>query len=148
MTTLTLSRHLSAPPQAVYDHVTRPARWHTWHPASLGAEAHAEHSLSAGQRFEEDVRSAGFKRHLRWQVLESQPGQLWAARGEMADGTVVHLRYEFAGEGSGTRFTRTLDYRVGPTLLRWINDLLLWRRVAAESTRALDNLAAHFEKHP
>ena len=145
MTTLTLDILIPAPPAAVYDYVTRPARWHEWHPASLGAEAHAMESLAVGVSFEEDIRSSGFKRHLRWQVEESLAGQRWAASAVMDDGSRVQLRYEFSGETGGTRFTRTLDYQVKPPVLRWLNDLIFWRRVRSESLRALENLRLHFE---
>lgn len=145
MTTLKLDTLIRAAPAAVYDYVTRPARWHEWHPASLGAEAHAMESLGAGARFEEDIRSSGFKRHLRWQVAESQPGQRWTASAVMDDGSRVQLLYELSDESGATRFTRTLDYQVKPPVLRWLNDLIFWRRVRAESLRALENLRQHFE---
>lgn len=144
MTRIRLELTIAAEPQALYDYVTRPARWHEWHPASLGAEAHASESLAAGARFEEDIVSSGFKRRLRWHVLDSHPGARWEARASMADGSSVHLVYEFAADGGGTRFTRTLDYHVKPVLLRLLNDLLLWRRVRAESRLAMTNLAARW----
>lgn len=144
MTTLQLSQHIPAAPSAVYDYVTRPARWKQWHPASLGAQDHADHSLAAGATFEEDIRSAGFTRHLRWQVKDSQPGKRWEAHAVMTDGSTVQLLYEFATDGAGTRFTRTLNYSIKPRLLRAINDLLMWRKVRRESTKALANLAKKF----
>jgi len=144
MTTIQLSQHITAAPAAVYDYVTRPARWKQWHPASLGAQTHADASLSQGARFEEDIRSAGFTRHLRWQVLDSQPAKRWEAQALMNDGSSVHLLYEFAADGDGTRFTRTLHYAIKPLLLRWANDLLMWRKVRRESGTAMANLARKF----
>jgi uncharacterized protein YndB with AHSA1/START domain len=144
MTMIRLEQYLPAPPGVVYDYVTRPARWKEWHPSSLRADAHALESLPAGARFEEDVRSAGFTRHLRWTVEQAEPGQRWAARAGMDDGSHLRLLYELAPEGSGTRFTRTLDYHLRPWWLRLANDLLMWRRVQAESRHALARLAAHF----
>jgi|CXWL01.1.fsa_nt_gi hypothetical protein len=142
MTHIRLEATFAVAPHALYDYVTRPARWHEWHPASLGAEEHALESLSAGARFEEDIVSSGFRRRLRWQVVDSRPGARWEAHATMGDGSGVRLLYEFVADGSGTRFTRTLDYEVKPVLLRLLNDLLLWRRVRAESRRAMANLAA------
>jgi uncharacterized protein YndB with AHSA1/START domain len=144
MTTLRLAIHIPAPPAQVYDYVTRPARWKQWHPSSLGADAHADASLPAGATFEEDIRSAGFTRHLRWQVLDSQPARRWEASAVMGDGSTVRLLYEFAADGDGTAFTRTLDYEIRPALLRALNDLVMWRKVRRESGRALANLAARF----
>lgn len=144
MTVIRLERHIAAPPLAVYDLVTRPARWHEWHPSSLRADAHAMESLAAGARFEEDIRSSGFTRHLRWTVLESVPSQRWCAEAVMDDGSQVRLLYELSADGTGTRFVRTLDYHLAPPLLRLFNNLLMWRRVRRESNRALDNLVARF----
>lgn len=144
MTTVQLSARLAAPPAQVYDYVTRPARWKEWHPASLGTPGQGDASLAAGAAFEEDIRAAGIRRHLRWQVLDSQPGVRWAARAVMGDGSTVHLLYEFSAAGDGTQFTRTLDYRIKPLLLRLANDWILWRRVRRESGRALANLARRF----
>ena len=144
MTIIRLEQFIAAPPLAVYDYVTRPARWKEWHPSSLRADEHALESLPAGASFEEDIRSAGFVRHLRWRVLEGMPAQRWAANAVMDDGSRVSLLYEFAEQAEGTRFVRTLDYTLRPPLLRWFNDLVMWRRVRRESLRALANLAARF----
>ncbi|MDP2226525.1 MAG: SRPBCC family protein [Moraxellaceae bacterium] len=146
MTVIVLSAAMSAPPAAVYDYVTRPARWKEWHPASLGAHDIADESLVAGRRFEEDVRSAGFVRHLTWLVEESRPGERWRASAYMADGSTVRLTYEFAPVAGGTQFTRTLEYVIRPRLLRLANNLFMWKKVQAESGRALANLAAHFAR--
>lgn len=142
MTVITLTADIAATPQQVYDYVTRPVRWKEWHPASQGVKDVEDESLVAGRRFEEDVLSAGRYRHLTWLVEESRPGQRWRASAYMADGSTVRLTYEMAAAGTGTRFTRTLEYTLRPLLLRWLNDLFLWKRVRAESETALANLCA------
>ncbi|MFP5430621.1 MAG: SRPBCC family protein [Gammaproteobacteria bacterium] len=142
MTVITLSAEIALPPGQVYDYVTRPVRWKEWHPASQAVTEVGDESLVAGRRFEEDVLSAGRQRHLTWLVEESRPGQHWRASAYMADGSTVRLTYEMVAHGSGTRFTRTLEYRLRPALLRWLNDLFLWKRVRAESEKALANLCA------
>jgi uncharacterized protein YndB with AHSA1/START domain len=144
MTTIQLSEHISASPAAVYDYVTRPAKWKEWHPASLGTPGHGDQSLAAGAQFEEDIRSAGFTRHLRWRVLVGQHAKRWEAAAVMNDGSTVRLLYEFAAAGRGTRFSRTLTYEIKPRLLRIANDWLMWRKVQLESRRALANLARKF----
>ncbi|MFA5940414.1 MAG: SRPBCC family protein [Sinimarinibacterium sp.] len=144
MTVIRLERQIPAAPAAVYDLVTRPARWKEWHPSSLRADAHAMESLPAGTQFEEDIRSAGFVRHLRWRVMEGVPATRWSAHAVMNDGSRVSLLYELSAAPEGTRFVRTLDYRLQPWLLRRLNDLFMWRRVQRESNRALDNLVLMF----
>lgn len=144
MTQLCQSIDIPAPPAAVYDYVTRPVRWKEWHHSSLAVQEVGDESLVAGRRFEEDVLAAGRRRHLAWMVEESRPGQRWRASAYMEDGSTVRLTYDFAAAGAGTRFTRTLDYVLAPALLRWINDLFLWKRVQRESQAALERLRAHF----
>lgn len=144
MTTIQLEQFIHASTQAVYDYVTRPALWKEWHPASLGAQEHAAESLGAGARFEEDILSAGIKRHLRWTVEQAEPGVRWAASAVMDDGSTVNLLYRFEGRNTGMNFTRTLRYQVKPLHLRIVNALFMWRRVQAESRLALSNLTRHF----
>ena len=144
MTQLCQSIDIPAPPAAVYDYVTRPVRWKEWHHSSLDVQEVGDESLVAGRRFEEDVLAAGRRRHLVWMVEENRPGQRWRASAYMEDGSTLRLTYDFAAAGAGTRFTRTLEYVLAPVLLRWINDLFLWKRVQRESLAALERLRAHF----
>ena len=144
MTTIQLDQFILASTEAVYDYVTRPVRWKEWHPASLGVQQHADESLTAGARFEEDVLSAGIRRHLRWIVEEAVPGVRWAASALMDDGSTVHLLYRFEKRNTGMNFTRTLCYQVKPLHLRLVNAMFMWRRVQAESRLALSNLTRHF----
>lgn len=140
MTLLRQCIEIAAPPERVYDYVTRPLRWKEWHPSSLDVQEAGDESLVAGRRFAEDVSAAGRRRHLHWMVEESHPGRRWRASAYMDDGSTVRLTYEFEPAGGGTRFTRTLEYVLAPWLLRWLNDLYLWRRVERESAAALEGL--------
>ena len=144
MTLLRQSIDIPAAPAAVYDYVTRPLRWKEWHHSSLAVQEVADESLVAGRRFEEDVDAAGRRCHLQWMVEESRAGQRWRASAYMEDGSTVRLTYEFEAAGAGTRFTRTLEYVLAPVVLRWVNDLFLWRRVERESQAALERLRGRF----
>lgn len=146
MTVIQLEQFIHASTEAVYDYVTRPALWKEWHPASQGADAHAAESLEAGARFEEDIVSAGRRRHLRWTVEQAEPGRRWAASAVMEDGSTVRLLYEFEARNTGMNFTRTLSYQVKPLHLRIANALFVWRRVQAESRTALSNLTRRFAR--
>lgn len=134
-------------PQALYDYVTQPWRWHEWHPSSRSARAAVER-LQPGDAFEEEIElrplapwPPTLRRHTRYRVLEAQPGTRWEVEGEMRDGW-LRLRYDFAPAGAGTRFTRTLRYgaRGASRLLL----PLLRPRQAAISQLALANLQARF----
>lgn len=145
MTTLCQSVEITASPLTVYDYVTRPLRWKEWHHSSLAVQDVGDESLVAGRRFDEDVQAAGgLRRHLTWMVEESHPGKRWRASAYMADGSTVRLTYEFAESGSGTTFTRTLEYAVAPLLLRWAGRLFLAGKVEKESAAALARLQQHF----
>jgi uncharacterized protein YndB with AHSA1/START domain len=45
---------ISRPPAVVYGYVTRPWRWHEWHPASRSATP-SNHALAVGDTFEEEI---------------------------------------------------------------------------------------------
>lgn len=146
MPTHTSRTLLRAPPAAVYDYLTRPACWHEWHAASLGAQAHARESLRAGDRFDENIRTAGFHRQLHWRVLDAVPPKRWEASASMSDGSTAHLLYEFAAAPGGTQFTRSLSYSVRPRWLRWFSVTLGAVKIRVESRQALKRLQQHFER--
>lgn len=135
----------ATPPQA-YDYLTVPACWHEWHAASRGTEPDTRISQVKGARFEENIRTAGFRRRLHWQVVDAQRPDYWEAHATMDDGSRVRLRYDFAASGSGTRFTRTLDYVVQPLWLRAVDALIGRFRIRRESAVALRKLQQHFER--
>lgn len=144
MTTHTTHTVLRAPPEVVYDDLTRPARWREWHHASLGTEAHAEASMRVGDRFREQIKSVGLRKTLHWRVLEADPPRCWIAAATMDDGSTVQLRYMFAAVPGGTRFTRTLSYTLKPWPLRLLNATVGWAKVRIESHQALRRLQRRF----
>jgi Polyketide cyclase / dehydrase and lipid transport len=135
---------LQATPAQAYDYLTIPACWHEWHAASLGTVPDTRVSQPAGARFEENIRTAGFRRRLHWRVIAAQRADFWEAAATMDDGSRVRLRYDFAADGGGTRFTRTLDYAVQPLWLRLVDVLFGRLRIRRESAVALAALQRHF----
>ncbi len=135
---------LTATPQHAYDYLTMPSCWHEWHAASLGTNPDARVSLPAGATFEENIRTAGFRRRLQWRVIHAQRPQRWEAAATMDDGSRVRLRYDFAADSSGTVFTRTLDYAVQPLWLRAVDALFGRFRIRRESAVALAALQRRF----
>ncbi|HVJ61768.1 MAG TPA: SRPBCC family protein [Tahibacter sp.] len=146
MPTHTAHTPLAATPQQAYDYLTVPACWHEWHAASLGTEPDAHVSQPKGATFEENIRTAGFRRRLHWRVVDAQRPDHWEAAATMDDGSRVRLRYDFAANGEGTRFTRTLDYTVRPWWLRVVDAVFGRLRIRRESTAALAKLQRHFEQ--
>lgn len=136
-------------PAEVFAYAATPALWPEWHPASLRLEPGADHPLTVGETFEEDIKTAGRDDHLSWVVEESQPGQVWAARARARNnGARIFIRYRFHAEGDGTRFVRELEYQLQGVLLRIANVLLLRRRIDAESRLSLQQLRQRLEAHP
>lgn len=139
---------LAATPEQAYDYLSTPARWHEWHAASLGTVPDAPRSLPAGATFEENIRAAGFRRRLRWQVVAAQRPAHWEAVATMDDGSGLRLRYDFAaaaaGDGDGTQFTRTLDYTLRPLWLRVVDAVFGHRRIRRETAAAMLALQRQF----
>lgn len=132
--------------QQAYDYLTTPACWHEWHAASLGTVPDTRAPQPQGAIFDENIRTAGFRRRLHWRVVDAQRPHYWEALAAMDDGSRVRLRYDFAADGSGTRFTRTLDYRVQPLWLRAVDVLFGRFRIRRESAVALRKLQQKMEE--
>jgi hypothetical protein len=135
---------LAATPQEAYDYLTMPSCWHEWHAASLGTIPDTRVSQPAGATFEDNIRTAGFRRRLHWRVVDAQRPDYWEAAATMDDGSRVRLRYDFAADGSGTAFTRTLDYTVKPLWLRAVDALIGRLRIRHETAAGLRALQRHF----
>ena len=135
---------LAATPQQAYDYLTVPACWHEWHAASLGTVPDARISQPAGATFEENIRTAGFRRRLHWRVVAAVRPLHWEGEARMADGSRVGLRYDFAASAEGTVFTRTLDYSVQPLWLRLVDALFGRFRIRRETAVALRRLQQRF----
>ncbi|UXI65819.1 SRPBCC family protein [Tahibacter amnicola] len=137
---------LKATPQDAFDYLTTPACWHEWHPASVGTEPDTRVPQPKGAAFEENIRTAGFRRRLSWRVVEVRRPFLWEAVATINDGSSVCLRYEFAPDNGGTAFTRTLQYTVKPLWLRLIDTVIGRFRIRMETTSALRRLQQRFEQ--
>ncbi|HJU38026.1 MAG TPA: SRPBCC family protein [Tahibacter sp.] len=137
---------LAAAPHEAYDYLTTPACWHEWHAASLGTVPDTRVPLGEGATFDENIRTAGFRRRLHWRVVAAQRPDSWEAAATIDDGSRVRLRYDFAAEDGGTRFTRTLDYAIAPWWLRVVDALVGRWRIRRESAVALRTLQRRFER--
>ena len=135
---------LAAAPEQAYDYLSTPVRWHEWHAASLGTVPDTPLSLPAGACFEENIRAAGFRRCLRWQVVAAQRPTHWEAVATMDDGSGLRLRYDFAAAGDGMQFTRTLGYTLRPPWLRIVDAVFGRRRIRRETAAAMLALQRRF----
>lgn len=137
--------------EKLFDYVTRPWKWHEWHPSSRSASA-AKDVLAADDEFEEIIEVQPLAplpprlvRTTRYRVMESVPFQTWAVEGKMKDGW-LRIRYDFEEKGGVTLFARTLDFSVSGR-----NRLLmpvLRSNMEKLSLVALNNLKHRLEAKP
>ena len=136
---------IGRPPRQVFDYVSTPALWHTWHPATVEVRNVPNRPLTTGETMLELIAVGGRRDQALWTVLACEPPQLWEIATDTANG-VAHIDYRIAATATGCRFHRTLEFRskrwpwrmLDSTLTRWILD--------RQSSRALFNLKQVLER--
>jgi hypothetical protein len=147
-TELTNSIDIRSTPEAVYQYVTQPWKWHEWHPNSRSATGPG-HPLKVGDTFNEVIElqplsplPVRMRRETAYQVLEAEPFRAWTVEGQARDGW-LRIRYRFRCIDGGTRFTRTLVFQTRG--LSRVLMLFLKKRMARQSLIALTNLRNRLE---
>ncbi|AOY96701.1 polyketide cyclase [Cupriavidus sp. USMAA2-4] len=131
--------------QHVFDYVTTPAHWPDWHPSSLAVSGATGHPLQPGEQVSETFRVAGRSGVVVWTVTARQRPAFWAVAGTIEGRPAGTVAYTLREEGDQTRFSRDFRYR-SPTLgFAILNQLVLRRRVEAESAEAVVRLKARLE---
>lgn len=126
-------------PQQVFDFVSTPALWHTWHPATVAVRDVPNRPLRSGETMLELIAVAGRREQALWTVLACMPPQRWEITTETASGS-AHITYLITPAADGCLFHRTLEFRsarwpwraLDSTLMRWVLD--------RQSAKALRNL--------
>lgn len=101
---------IGLPPQQVFDYVSTPALWHTWHPATVEVRDVPSRPLTTGETMLELIAVAGRRDQALWTVLSCEPPQLWEIATDTANG-VAHIAYRITPTAAGCRFHRTGDFR-------------------------------------
>jgi hypothetical protein len=136
---------IGRPAQQVFDYVSTPALWHTWHPATVEVLDVPKRPLTAGETMLELIAVAGRRDRALWTVLACTPPQFWEIATDTANG-VAHIVYRITPTTAGCRFHRTLEFRskrwpwrmLDSTLARWI--------LERQSSRALRQLKQVLER--
>jgi uncharacterized protein YndB with AHSA1/START domain len=107
MSTISVSAHISASPQRVWETVMDPARlgeWVTIHRGLRRADAGPPH---VGYKMDQQIHLRGVNVDVHWRLQECRPGQLavWEGRGPAR--SRARTEYALRPEADGTRF----DYR-------------------------------------
>ena len=136
---------IGRPPRQVFDYVSTPALWHTWHPATVEVRNVPNRPLTTGETMLELIAVAGRRDQALWTVLACDSPQHWEIATDTANG-VAHIVYRITPTATGCRFYRTLEFRskrwpwrmLDSTLMRWI--------LNRQSSRALFRLKQVLER--
>ena len=136
---------IDRPPQAVFDYVTTPALWHTWHPATVEVRDVPNRPLIRGETALELIAVAGRRDQALWTVAACTAPQRWEIATDTDKGS-ARIVYQVLPLDSGSRFHRTLEFRskhwpwraLDSTLMRWV--------LERQSARALRRLKEVLER--
>jgi uncharacterized protein YndB with AHSA1/START domain len=136
---------IGRPQQQVFDYVSTPALWHTWHPATVEVRDVPNRPLTTGETMLELIAVGGRRDEALWTVLACAAPQRWEIATDTDNG-VARIVYRLTPTAAGCRFHRTLEFRskrwpwrmLDSTLARWILD--------RQSSRALRNLKQVIER--
>lgn len=131
--------------QQVFDFVTTPMLWHTWHPATLLVSDAPNRPLVQGETMREKIAVAHRRSEAVWTVVTCEPPLVWAIATDTPAGT-AHIVYRLSATDTGCHFHRTLDFRSKGALRRALDALLTRWILQRQSKRALGNLKAVMER--
>lgn len=116
MSDVTLSTHISATPEEVWNTVMDPSRlgeWVTIHRALQWAD---NGSPQVGYEMEQQIHLRGVSLDVRWRLVECRPCELavWEGRGPAR--SRAHIEYAMHPERGGTHFDYRNEFRppLGP----------------------------------
>ena len=126
-------------PADVFDYVTTPALWHTWHPATVAVRNVPDRPLTAGETALELIAMGGRTDEALWTVHTCDPPRLWEIATDTQKGT-ARITYRIEPHAGGSRFHRTLEFRSKGWPWRLFDSTLTRRFLEIQSRRALQNL--------
>ena len=144
MTRIYTATHIPMSTETVFDYVTTPGNWPQWHPSSRSVSGATDHSLAVGEQVIEEYLVAGRNGKVVWTVSERTFPSRWVIEGEIENGggSGGVIAYILTPQNGGTFFEREFVYKMPNFLLTLLDSLVIRRRIAAESTQALEQLKA------
>jgi uncharacterized protein YndB with AHSA1/START domain len=130
-------------PEAVFDLVTTARFWPQWHPATTAVSGVTERPYRLGDRINERGRIGNSEFNVIWKVTEHVRPRAIALQSE---GSPVRITYSFNPRGSGTEFTRKLEYDVEDLGTVAGDPDEVNRLMQAQSAQAVKQLKALVEK--
>jgi uncharacterized protein YndB with AHSA1/START domain len=146
MTKIVASIRIDRPMSAVFDYVTTPANWPSWHPASRRVTGAIDHSLVMGEQVTEEFIAGGQAASCVWHVMRRRPPYLWKIVTVTPQiSAEITYRLKPLGKG-GTYFERELIYRPTGLWFRVLDFFAMRRRNRQESRLALERLKERLEQ--
>lgn len=146
MTTIVSETLIRQPVAVVFDHVTTPAHWLTWHPSSIALRGATDHPLRVGEQVSEDFRVAGRSGSVNWRVIAHEAPARRAIAGSVAGGGSGTITYTLrAAPSSATLFRREFVYAMPNAFAALLDRMFVRRRIEAESAEALRRLQLALE---
>ena len=136
---------IARPVADIFNYVTTPALWHTWHPATVSVRDVPDRPLIVGETMLELITVAGRRSEALWTVCACDSPSRWEIVTDTPDGA-AHIVYRLTSTESGCRFHRTLDFRSKRWPWRALDSTLTRRILVRQSARALANLKAVLER--
>ncbi len=148
MTKIVTTVRIDRPMNAVFDYVTTPANWPTWHPASRSVSGATDHPLEIGEQVGEEFIAGGQEGSSVWHVTQCNPPHLWKIMTAIPH-ISAEITYRLMPLGNtGTYFERELIYRLTGLRFRLLDFLVMRRRTRQESQLALKRLKERLEQVP
>ena len=126
-------------PADVFDYVTTPALWHTWHPATVAVRNVPDRPLHLGETAVEIIAMGGRRDEALWTVRACEPPRLWQITTDTNKGEAT-ITYRIEPRAEGCRFQRTLEFRSKGWPWRLFDSTLTRLFLERQSRRALRNL--------
>ena len=138
---------IGRPAQQVFDYVSTPALWHTWHPATVEIRDVQNRPLTTGETMLELIAVAGHGDHALWTVLACAPPQHWEIATDTAKG-VAHIVYRITPDLTGWSYRQILcmtSCSSGDLLSEFFVVRAWWCMHTVNEFHAGDELAQAFE---
>jgi len=126
-------------PEQVFDLVSNPSLWHTWHPATRSVRDAPTRPLGTGESVLELITAGGRRFEARWTVQRCERPTLWEIRTDTGRGS-AHIVYRLQATSAGCSFERCLRFRSHHGPWRWLDHSLMRWILRRQSLRALANL--------
>jgi hypothetical protein len=129
--------------EVVFDLVTIARFWSQWHPATTAVSGVTERPYRLGDRIDERGRIGMGEFNVIWRVTEHVRPRMVVLQ---AEGSPARITYSFNVRGSGTEFTRRLEYKTEDLGTVAADPSEVNKLMQAQSEQAVKQLNALVEK--